>query len=140
MTCECGHESDVHEGRCFAPGCTCEAFREVSLTLGLGSGDNEAEAIEERVAFAGAVLSGRPKEEPRDLLDLFAPEEAQQPRPVAVVFASRSGGPWPHVVAVSDHPNRPYLMCSCRSFAVRGTCWAAERASEMLGVPVRERG
>jgi hypothetical protein len=111
MTCECGHERIDHEGRCFAPSCTCDAFHE-----------------------AGSA----PSAEPANLSELFPPGQDRSILPIAVLYPSRSGGSWPHVVMVCDHPTHPFLMCSCRSFAVRGTCWAAARVTELTGIPARE--
>ena len=110
MTCRCGHEADVHEGRCYAPRCPCERYEEV----------------EERTT--GALPA-----------DLF-PAEGDAGPPLAVIYPSRHGRPWAHVVTVADHPTRPYLTCGCRGFAMRGTCWAVERVSGMIGIPAREKG
>ena len=135
MTCRCGHEADVHDGRCYAPYCQCEGFREVVIDpeLGHGSGDEEADYYEQVEAFAGATGA-------RVLGDLFpAPKARPSPAlPLAVVYPSRSGRPWAHVVTVVDDPARPYLACGCRGFAMRGTCWAVGRVEALLGIGPRE--
>ncbi len=136
MTCACGHEADVHDGRCYGPYCQCEGFREVVLDpeLGHGSSDGEADYYEQVEAFAAATGA-------RVLGDLFpAPRKAKDESalPMAVVYPSRSGRPWAHVVTVVDDPARPYLTCGCRGFAMRGTCWAVARVEALTGVAARK--
>ena len=115
MTCSCGHEADVHDGRCYAPRCQCEGFHE-------------------------AV----PRQEPgASLGDLFPAPKATRAKdepalPMAVIYPSRSGRAWAHVVTVVDDPARPFLACGCRGFAMRGTCWAVARVETLTGVAARK--
>ncbi len=114
MTCSCGHGANVHDGRCYAPYCQCEGFRERATR-------------QEPVVSTGA------------LGDLFPAPKAKEPAlPLAVVYPSRSGKPWAHVVTVVDDPARPHLTCGCRGFAMRGTCWATARVETMIGLETRK--
>jgi len=64
-----------------------------------------------------------PPERPSDL-----------PLPISFVYPSRSAG-LPHIVSVIDDPHGKRLGCTCKSAAIRNTCWATEDARKLLGWP-----
>jgi hypothetical protein len=144
MTCAtCSHEADVHDGRCYAPHCLCERYVEHVLDpeLGHGSGDGEADYYEQVAAFSSLVGVPLASPDTHALDELFPAQtklKDEPTLPLAVVYPSRSGRPWAHVVTVVDHPTKPYLTCNCRGFAMHGSCWASARVTALVGVETKE--
>ena len=114
MTCAvCGHEGQVHDGGGYLP------YVQLGRCFLPDCG-----CMGYRAARAVPVdLFPAPKDEPR--------------LPIAIVYPSRSGRPWAHVVSVVDHPTKPYLTCGCRGYSVRGTCWAVSRCEALIGIPAK---